>query len=75
MISDNGIGMNKKEKSLIFKKYYRVDEGNLHKVKGYGLGLSYVKDIIKKHKGKIKIESTPGSGTSMTIIIPLNHGQ
>ena len=74
-ISDNGIGMNKKEKSRIFKKYYRVDEGNLHKVKGYGLGLSYVKDIIKKHKGKIKIESTLGSGTSMTIIIPLNHGQ
>lgn len=73
-ISDNGIGMSKKEKSLIFKKYYRVGNDHLHKVKGYGLGLSYVKDIIKKHKGKIKIDSTPGSGTSITIIIPLNHG-
>ncbi|GAA4280305.1 sensor histidine kinase [Gaetbulibacter aestuarii] len=73
-VSDNGIGMSKKEKSLIFKKYYRVGNDELHKVKGYGLGLSYVKDIIKKHKGKIKIDSTPGSGTSITIIIPLNHG-
>lgn len=72
-IADNGIGISKREKSLIFKKYYRVSDGNLHKVKGYGLGLSYVKEVIKKHKGKIKIESTLGSGTTVIIDIPLTY--
>lgn len=72
-ISDNGIGISEKEKNLIFKKYYRVSHGNLHKVKGYGLGLSYVKEIVKKHKGKIKIESQLGVGTTITIGIPLAH--
>lgn len=70
-ISDNGIGINKKEKSLIFKKYYRVSNGNLYKVKGYGLGLSYVNEVVKKHKGKIKVDSIIGQGTQVTIIIPL----
>lgn len=74
VISDNGIGINKKEKNLIFKKYYRVSNGNLHKVKGYGLGLSYVKEVINKHKGKVKIDSNLGQGTTVTIIIPLVHG-
>jgi two-component system phosphate regulon sensor histidine kinase PhoR len=73
IISDNGIGINKKEKNLIFKKYYRVSNGNLHKVKGYGLGLSYVKEVINKHKGKVKIDSNPGQGTTVTIVIPLVH--
>ncbi len=73
IISDNGIGINKKEKNLIFKKYYRVSNGNLYRVKGYGLGLSYVKEVIKKHKGKIKIDSIVGEGTSVTILIPLSH--
>lgn len=72
-ISDNGIGIDKKEKELIFKKYYRVSNENVHKVKGYGLGLSYVKEVIKKHKGKIKIESQPGKGTIVTIRIPLSY--
>ena len=74
-IADNGIGIGKKEKKLIFKKYYRVSDGNLHKVKGYGLGLSYVKEVIKKHKGKIKIESNLGLGTTVIIDIPLIHDQ
>lgn len=73
MISDNGIGINKKEKKLIFKKYYRVSNGNLHKVKGYGLGLSYVKEVINKHRGKVKIDSNLGQGTTVTIVIPLIH--
>lgn len=74
-VSDNGIGIDKKEKELIFKKYYRVSNDNVHKVKGYGLGLSYVKEVIKKHKGKVKIESQPGKGTIVTISIPLNYGR
>lgn len=72
-VSDNGIGISKKEKNLIFKKYYRVSNGNIHKVKGYGLGLSYVKEIVKKHKGKIKVDSTLGQGTTVIIHIPLAH--
>ena len=72
-ISDNGLGISKKEKNLIFKKYYRISDGNLHKVKGYGLGLSYVKEVVKKHKGKIKIDSHLGKGTTITMVIPLTH--
>lgn len=73
-ISDNGVGIDEKEKHLIFKKYYRVSNGNLHKVKGYGLGLSYVKEVIKKHKGKVEIDSKPEQGTTVTISIPLSNG-
>jgi two-component system phosphate regulon sensor histidine kinase PhoR len=73
IISDNGIGISQKEKKLIFKKYYRVSNGNLHKVKGYGLGLSYVKEVINKHRGKVKIDSNLGQGTTVTIVIPLVH--
>lgn len=71
IVSDNGIGISEKQKHLIFKKYYRVPNGNLHKVKGYGLGLSYVKEIVKKHRGKVKIESKPQQGTIVRIIIPI----
>jgi len=70
-VSDNGIGIHNTEKRLIFKKYYRVSDGNLHKVKGYGLGLSYVKQVIKNHKGKISVESQPKQGTTFEINIPL----
>ncbi len=73
-ISDNGIGINKKEKQLIFKKYYRVTNGDLYKVKGYGLGLSYVKEVLKRHRGSVKIDSTLGKGTIVTIYIPLING-
>jgi len=74
IVTDNGVGINKKEKELIFKKYYRVSNGNVHKVKGYGLGLSYVKEVIKKHKGKVDMNSEPMKGTSVTISIPLYDG-
>ncbi|MEO6348708.1 MAG: HAMP domain-containing sensor histidine kinase [Aquaticitalea sp.] len=73
-ITDNGIGINKKDKQLIFKKYYRVTDGDLHKVKGYGLGLSYVKEVLKKHRGSVKIDSIFGKGTTVTIFIPLING-
>ena len=74
-VSDNGIGIDNNEKELIFKKYYRVANGNVHKVKGYGLGLSYVKEVIKKHKGKISVESQPGYTTTFEINIPLSNAK
>ncbi|MCC6599525.1 MAG: HAMP domain-containing histidine kinase [Crocinitomicaceae bacterium] len=66
-ISDNGIGMEKNQLKLIFKKFYRVPTGDVHNVEGFGLGLFYVKTIMKAHKGHIVIESTPGKGTSFIL--------
>ena len=69
-VKDNGIGIEKKYIKNIFKKFYRVPTGDVHDVKGFGLGLNFVKRIIDGHDGKIRVNSLPGIGTEFRLILP-----
>lgn len=71
-ISDNGPGIAKSDLKRIFRKYFRVKNGDVHKVKGYGLGLAYVQKIIRMHRGTISVESELGKGTTFTISLKLD---
>ncbi|MGB1284159.1 MAG: sensor histidine kinase [Polaribacter sp.] len=70
-IKDEGIGMSKNAQKYIFDKFYREQKGNIHNVKGHGLGLAYVKEIIDSHHGKIFVESEKGKGSIFTVKLPL----
>jgi len=73
-VEDKGIGMSKSVQSKIFERFYRQSSGNVHDVKGFGLGLNYARAIIEAHKGNISVFSEPGKGSRFDVFIPLNLG-
>jgi two-component system phosphate regulon sensor histidine kinase PhoR len=69
-VQDHGLGISKEARKHIFDKFYRVHTGNIHDVKGFGLGLSYVKAIMTAHKGQLEVKSEPGKGSAFILVFP-----
>lgn len=73
VVADNGIGISRDDQKRVFDNFFRVHTGNVHDVKGFGIGLSYVKKIVDAHHGRISLKSEIGKGSTFTIFIPFNQ--
>ncbi len=74
IVKDNGMGIPSEYKDKVFEKFFRIPTGDVHTIKGYGLGLNYVDNVVRSHEGKIEVESKPGEGSTFIIRLPKSKG-